>query len=134
MYRKKRIILSCERGWRGIREFSLFLADNNLEVSVLIKGFPERQVRRMITSYSRIHNIFIPKRSYSIYLFIYLLFNLILHRVYFFISTSKRVKKGPIRFFKLEPFFIFERPNSYCIQDIQGKEIEPAIILETVSV
>ena len=130
MYRKKRIILSCERGWRGIREFSLFLAHDNFDAFVLIEGFPQKDVRNMITSYSRIHNIFIPERIYSLYVFFYLLFNLLIYRVLFFISTSKRSKKSCANFFLLRPFFIFERPNSYCIQDSEGKEIKPETILQ----
>ncbi|MBN3039018.1 MAG: hypothetical protein JW869_06355 [Candidatus Omnitrophica bacterium] len=131
--RNKHIILSCERGWRGIRELSLFLAGNGLDVYVLIKGYPSREVQKMISPYDKIHNIFIPRKIFSVYLFFYLLANLVFHRVHLFISTSKRVKKGAVAFFKLEPFFVFERPDSYCIEDFEGRQIKPQAIPGSIS-
>lgn len=123
--------MSCERGWRGIRELSLFLAQNNLDVFVLIEGSPSKELRNMITPYSKIHNIFISEKIYSIYLSVYILLNLMFYKVYFF--TSKKIKQGPLRlsgFLRL--FFVYERRNSYHIEDRRGRQIQPKAILEEI--
>ena len=130
MNRNKRIILLSERGWRGIREFSSFLADRGVHVFVLIKGRPSKEVRCIIKPYSGIHNIFIPRKIYSIWIFIYLFFNLIFYKVYLF--SSRKNKRGLVNFLKMKPLFIYEKSNGYCIQDNKEKEIKPETVLEKI--
>jgi len=47
----KRVILISETGWKGMREFSLFLSKKLVRCNVLIKGKVPREVLGIITSY-----------------------------------------------------------------------------------
>ena len=131
--RRKRAIVLCEAGWMGARELSLFLARHGVEVEVLIAGFIERRIRKMITSYSNIHNTFIPKRIYNLYLFFYLIFISIFYNTSFFVSTNKMAKKRIVRFLGAPIFFIREKANSYYINDHRQKEVSPELILNLVN-
>lgn len=62
------VVLICEDGWEGIRRFALLLSENNVRVSVIIKGNPGREVRQMITPMPEIRNYFFNRNFYRIIL------------------------------------------------------------------
>lgn len=87
----KRHILVCETGWQRIRELSISLSLRKIPSAVLIKGLPDRQVRRMITKYEGINNIFIPERFFIPYVFIYIFLNILTSkRLFLFVEGKKK--------------------------------------------
>ncbi|MBU3911583.1 MAG: hypothetical protein KKD90_03255 [Candidatus Omnitrophica bacterium] len=85
----KRYILVCETGWRMTRELSISLSSESMSSVVLIKGAPDKHVRRMITCYKKVRNVFIPPRLFSSYVYVYVFLNLILRRKIFLAIESK---------------------------------------------
>ena len=50
----KRVILISETGWKGMREFALFLSKKLVPCDVLIKGKVPREVLGIITPYKKV--------------------------------------------------------------------------------
>ncbi|MFC1631058.1 hypothetical protein ACFL2I_00725 [Candidatus Omnitrophota bacterium] len=130
MNKGKRIILLCERGWREARELSIFLAGQGLAVSILIKGQADQEVRRMITPYPRINNIFIPRKFYSLYVSAFLTFCAMTAKSYFF--TSKDKIRGLVKLLGLPAYFISSGSNGYLIKDAAGRTMEPNLVLREI--
>ena len=111
----KRYILVSEKGWRGIRQLSLDLADKGISSSVLIRGMVDKAVRDMITKRREINNVFIPEKIFTFFLFMYVLSGLILSRrnkVVIFLSKDKtfeRFKSFKRIFSRLEPAMVSDK-------------------------
>lgn len=69
----KKYIILCEAGWHAARELSLEMARKNIRSSVLIKGRPDKEVRRMITGHKLISNVFIPDKFFAVFVFLRIL-------------------------------------------------------------
>ncbi len=65
----KHVVLICEDGWEGIREFAIKLSAKGIPVSVIIKGDPGPEVREIITSLPKIKNYFFKRNPYRLFLF-----------------------------------------------------------------
>ena len=111
----KRYILVSEKGWSGIRQLSLDLADKGLPSTVLIRGMVDKAVRDMIIKRREINNVFIPGKIFTPFLFMYVLSGLILSRrnkVVIFLSkdkTFKRFKSFKRIFSWLEPAMVSDK-------------------------
>jgi len=93
---RKRYILVCEKGWRGIRELSLDLAGKGIPSTVLIKGAASKDVQNMITGRKEIKNVFIPERIFALVLFTRIIGALILsprRKAAIFLSKEKTYKR-----------------------------------------
>ena len=73
----KKHIFVCEKGWQKTREISIDFAKKNILSTVLIKGLVNREVKKMITPYKEIKNIFIPEKIFGPILFGYVLVKLL---------------------------------------------------------
>jgi len=58
-----------------MREFSLELIGKKTPSTVIIKGFPGKKVRCMITKHDGINNIFVPEKCFTPFLFMYIFLN-----------------------------------------------------------
>jgi len=115
MKRNKRYILVSEKGWHGIRQLSLDLADKGLSSTVLIRGMADKAARDMITKRMEINNVFIPGKIFMPFLFMYVLSGLIScrrNKVAVFLSKDKtfeRFKSFKRIFSRLEPTMVSEK-------------------------
>lgn len=85
-----------------MREFSLELIGRKIPSTVIIKGFPDKKVRRMITRYDGINNIFVPEKGFTPFLFMYIFLN-IFSRKQLLLFASK--EKTYSRIAKLQKIF-----------------------------
>lgn len=65
----RHVVLICEDGWEGIREFSLMLSAYKIPVSAIIKGAPGPEVKQMISPKPWIRNYFFSRGVYRMILF-----------------------------------------------------------------
>lgn len=102
---RKRYILVCEKGWRGIRELSLDLASKGISSTVLIRGSVDKDVKGMITARREINNVFIPERFFTLVLLTRIIIALVLSphgRLAVFLSKEKTYRRLELfkRFFR----------------------------------
>jgi len=62
-------ILVCEDGWETTRKLALRLASQGTDVSIVIKGDPGSEVRRMISPKTGIRNYFVKRSLYRVAFF-----------------------------------------------------------------
>lgn len=126
------VILICEDGWEGIREFSILLSQKGIFVSVIIKGDPGIKVREMITPRPGIQNYFFKRDLYRIILFPLLLWFFLWNRWDVCCVTKMRTYENLKKMKCLIPFdlYLFEdgRKNSSLIS-VEGKKITMDVLL-----
>jgi len=114
MKKNKKYILVCEKGWHGIRQLTLDLADKGICSTVLIRGVVDKSAREMITKRREIKNIFIPERIFTPFLFVYVFNSLILSQgkiLAVFLTKDKSFKR--LKLFKR----IFSRLELAIVHD-----------------
>lgn len=97
----EKYILACDSGWRHIREFSLELAGRKIPSTVIIKGFPDKKVRRMITKHDGINNIFVPEKGFTPFLFIYIFLNIFSGKQLLLFASKEKTYKRMVKLQKI---------------------------------
>ena len=122
----RNVILICEDGWEGIREFSIFLSQKGIFVSVIIKGDPGIEVREMITPRPGIQNYFLKRDSYRIVLFPLLLWFYLWNRWDVCCVTKMRTYENLKKIKYLIPFglYLFEDGGKdSSLISVEGKKM-----------
>lgn len=111
----KKAILISEVGWRGIREFSLKLLKNGVEVDVIIKGRVNKEVFAIITKPHGLNIYAISRWFFKVYLFFYILWHKILGNLTMIVVTKERTKDW-IKGFGLDSKLLIEMDRGYDLK------------------
>src|SRR3989338_8745692 len=119
----RHVVLICEDGWEGIREFSISLSQKAIPVSVIIKGDPGPEVIEMITSRPGVQNYFLKRKLYSLILFPLLLWLFLRNRWDICCVTKMRTYKKLKKIHYLIPFglyFFEDRGKNSVLISVEG--------------
>ena len=134
MVQPRHVILICEDGWEGIREFSIFLSQNKIPVSVIIKGDPGRAVKEMISPKPGVRNYFFERNLYRIILFPLLIGLFLRNRWNIGCITKERTYKELKvlqKLLKFELYLFLESGKNSYLRLPNGETILPqALIME----
>ncbi len=121
----RHVVLICEDGWEGIRKFVLFLSENKIPVSVIIKGDPGNEVKEMISSKPGVQNYFFERNSYRVFLYPLLGWLYLRRRWDVCCITKERTYKELKvlqRIFRFSLYHFLESGSNSLLQDCRGKK------------
>ena len=122
----RHVILICEDGWEGIREFALFLSEKRIPVSVIIKGEPGDEVKEMISPKAGIRNYFFERNLYRLILYPLLMGLFLVKRWNIVCITKERTYKELLilqRFLGFDLYLFFDSGKDSVLQANDGSRI-----------
>lgn len=123
--RREIVVLICEDGWEGIREFALFLSERKISVSVVIKGNPRCEVKEMISPRDGIQNYFLERNLYRVVLYPLLAWLYLRRRWNVCCVTKERTYKELEvlqRLFGFSLYRFLESGDNSLLEDCSGKK------------
>ena len=133
MKRPHHVILICEDGWEGVREFSIFLAEQKIPVSVIIKGDPGGEVKKMIFPKPGIRNYFFERNLYRVVLYPLLIGWFFIKRWDVCCITKERTYKELRvlqQLLKFDLYLFLDNGKNSLLRGIGGTEIPARLSLD----